>query len=562
MSIMYLHPRHHDTWEALDKHDRNRAGNDEAEWVEVGFMQLPVADGNGDDCSVGEVGYPNVCKYGAKRINSAGRPNPIILPMVYEGLRLLMEWKVENINAYLSQLIEHFAFRVTSYNSASTSSNHFNPIALRILSKPRRSGHIIGIEIHPNCNLSPGLICKRLKQQGVHVSCRQKYIRVSPYVYNSTAEMDKLYNTLEQILLSTGVSSTPYPSCILPVVRRKRVLVVGGSGWLGQRICKNFLHSTMDVELHVTYTSTEPVFMPHKKHCYKVDFSDSSSGIEDVIEKVVPDVVIHTAAQSSPARCASDPSTAYKINCPVELVVAIKQYCPSSLLLFMSTDLVYSGDEACVPFFPGIPVSTPSTVYGKTKSSFENEVLTLSHGLILRLSNMIGGGYVYTPPCNGGSVKFLQWVNTCCLKKDMISLKSDEYRSFVFVNDVVKLISSITEAYLSNDLSENHICWQQRVYNVGGPQGLSRLQFAEIVARAQGCTLKVCNTSDTSDNDDSKGRNKWMVTSVLSAEMRNTGSPSEFPPQNVTMDSSLTTTHFGVEFQSIEDGIKDALRSF
>ena len=38
-SIMYLHPRHHNTWESLDQHDRNRLGNNQSEWVEISGMR-------------------------------------------------------------------------------------------------------------------------------------------------------------------------------------------------------------------------------------------------------------------------------------------------------------------------------------------------------------------------------------------------------------------------------------------------------------------------------------------------------------------------------------------
>ena len=36
MSLVYLHPKHHNTWQPIDHHERSRKGSDQASWDEEG----------------------------------------------------------------------------------------------------------------------------------------------------------------------------------------------------------------------------------------------------------------------------------------------------------------------------------------------------------------------------------------------------------------------------------------------------------------------------------------------------------------------------------------------
>lgn len=83
-SIMYLHPRHHNTWESLDQHDRNRLGNDESEWVEISGMHYNSSSST--SISTSTPLYATTYQWGAKRITSGGRINPINSPMIATAL--------------------------------------------------------------------------------------------------------------------------------------------------------------------------------------------------------------------------------------------------------------------------------------------------------------------------------------------------------------------------------------------------------------------------------------------------------------------------------------------
>ena len=149
-----------------------------------------------------------------------------------------------------------------------------------------------------------------------------------------------------------------------------------------------------DIELYVTY---------HKKRlsCYDnkclpvdikqiyMDITDNDS-ITSCISSLKPLCIIHLAAISSLVVCNNDSDLAYKCNCPIAMIDAIKQYCPDCLFVFSSTDLIY--DNGLNPPYKATSNSStylPLNIYGNTKLNFEKHVLELNNGIVLRLSNMI-----------------------------------------------------------------------------------------------------------------------------------------------------------------------------
>ena len=557
-------------------------------------------------------GYPAEYTFGAGRIMCGGRPNPIILPMIEASLDILVNrCSLEHVRRHLRRLGDHLEGHLIDRGSGS-GGGEFSPIGLKMLPRDRRSCNIISLLLHPALNLSAADVVVKLKARGIVVAARQQHIRISPHVYNTTADMDELYSTVRDIVVTAGARMSLTALGEVPHRPRRKVLIVGGSGWLGQYLCKSFLHppassplqdtfSPDRFELHITYNSTRPRFLPacqcHRldltKHLREGDIARSSAdrcgassslcdgGRDDhcvwdvysLVAHLQPDVLIHTAAQASPLQCERDPTTALAVNCPTALVDALQTNCPECLLLYTSTDLVYDGEHAPYPpLQPADPCLAPSTAYARTKLCFEKEVVRYSRGLVLRLSNVIGGGFVFTAPTGGGGIKFLQWIQKAFLNREKVSLKNDEVRSFVAVQDVVSLITHISHLHLSKGLGSVHPCWTQRVYNVGGAAGYSRLDFARCVAQANGSDIRLVEQMASGDESQvgpnqtldrggtTHSKRYWEVVSVSSASLNapidpvtNSCPPSS--PRNVTMDHSVTTEHFGIRFVDIKESM-------
>ena len=234
------------------------------------------------------------------------------------------------------------------------------------------------------------------------------------------------------------------------------ILITGGSGWLGQfvyhelqevlasddyfknlteetstfccfAIDHNFVQRETHIfDVHITYNKNLPEWIS-AENCHKVDFT-SESDMQSCIDACRPDIIIHLAAVSSPLMCEKDPDLAMRVNRPLAFFEIVKRTKPDILFIFTSTDLVYDGEHA--PYEVGASLS-PLTTYGKTKAAFEQDVLTLENGIVLRLSNMLGPPFKYQKV----GCKFFQFLNEAFATREYIGLLHDQIRytaNFVF----------------------------------------------------------------------------------------------------------------------------------
>jgi dTDP-4-dehydrorhamnose reductase len=360
-----------------------------------------------------------------------------------------------------------------------------------------------------------------------------------------------------------------------------KVLLTGSTGWLGQFVCRQLLSGhtfgNETIELFAAYHQSEPEWI-QLDHRVKINLTDTES-VTSTIEKIRPDVVIHLAAISSPALCHKDPDGAHRINCPTALTDAIKTYAPNCLLIYSSTDLVYDGESP--PYRANVSLPKPESVYGYTKLSFEEHVLSLKNGVVLRLSNMLGPKFAYR---NVGA-KFLQWLYESYLKGDSVGLRYDEIRSFVLVDDVLDIIQKLLMRALamksscsssegsgagSTDIFE---AGSPRVFNVGGPVGLSRLDLGNLVVEATGYRMVVIPPPSSPEEKipeviaekfitDQTGTqiDGWRVYYSSNADSIRTS--GIYNPRDVTMEIAQTEEFFGMKFAPPTEAIKKSLESF
>lgn len=505
-----------------------------------------------------------------RRINCGGHASPVNFQMIAASLRLILQWTVPAIQARVTTLTDFIASQLESKGPS---------LGLSVVPANMRCGHIMGIKVDVKvAKISLADLGRKLKEEGILVTLRHSRIRVSPYVHNTLDDMQRVVETLERLI------TTAQHEQLQARGQKKVVLLIGGSGWLGQQIVHAFrnpirstkfssTYLTDTHDLHVTYLSSRPYFLPASQ-CHQLDLS-SAEQCHDLIAALRPDIVINTAAMSSPVACQKQPEKALAVNCPTQLIEAISTHVPDSLTLFTSTDLIYDGEGA--PYSPthvsDVPPVPSRNVYGATKLKCEHAICGLPRGLVFRLSNMVGGNFIYAMPRNGG-MKFLSWVQQSLESHAVVSLKDDEFRSFVLSSDIADLLLSVCVQYDQGLLSASHPCWSQRVYNAGGPQGLSRLDFARIVSAAQGVTLLSGSKNMSTTSPSPPSRNEWSVVAMHSLEMAcasgeevSSLSPERLqelaatlPPRDVTMNSSLTEEHFAIHFSSIESGVDECLQ--
>ena len=319
-----------------------------------------------------------------------------------------------------------------------------------------------------------------------------------------------------------------------------KVLVTGASGFLGSRLLERLLLEEVDAFAGWNRSALQsPSIRVAGSRHVRVDCSNSVE-LREIMKGLTPDVIIHLAAITSPGLCEKDPELSRKVNDASALVDAVLAVAPHTVVVFASTDLVYSGEASTgdlnMHSADNEGLLDPGNVYARTKLEGEQRVRTLENGIVLRLSNMIGPG----------TGKFYDFLRDSIDARKFIGLRSDEYRSFVNVDDVVCLIMKII------DIERAGTGLPTGVFNVGGPQGLSRLELAQCLAEVMGVEMEVAESEEHSGACED---NKWVVHKQSNQQaIEATGI---FNPRDVSMDSSATEEAFKVRFRSMLTTLKE-----
>jgi dTDP-4-dehydrorhamnose reductase len=172
----------------------------------------------------------------------------------------------------------------------------------------------------------------------------------------------------------------------------------------------------------------------------QLDLTDAGCA-HRIVAVVMPDVIVHLAAVSSPATCEKDFERCRIVNSPAALINAVTTLVPQCLFVFTSTDLVYDGERP--PYSPTHDADKlqlpPVNAYGRLKRECEELVLALPRAVVLRLSNVIGPAFAIAPT----GAKFLEWLHRAYKSREYVGLRCDEIRSFVYIDDVVRVICAL-----------------------------------------------------------------------------------------------------------------------
>ncbi|MFQ5689754.1 MAG: aminotransferase class V-fold PLP-dependent enzyme [Gemmatimonadota bacterium] len=127
------------------------------------------------------VDYRERYRAGAARYDVGERSNFILVPMQIAALTLLLEWEPGRIQAYCRDLL---AGLVAALEAS----------GVPVEEAGWRGEHILGIRLPARVDL--GRLERDLRERGIHASLRGDALRISPNVYNSSADIDPLSEVL------------------------------------------------------------------------------------------------------------------------------------------------------------------------------------------------------------------------------------------------------------------------------------------------------------------------------------------------------------------------------
>mmetsp|Transcript_7020 Transcript_7020/g.13007 ORF Transcript_7020/g.13007 Transcript_7020/m.13007 type:complete len:393 (+) Transcript_7020:28-1206(+) len=385
-----------------------------------------------------------------------------------------------------------------------------------------------------------------------------------------------------------------------------RILITGGTGYLGQFLIRDFALEPGPKKFKVWYTSSKGDALPNLpasiRHV-RADFSEAEGVAQFMaaVRELRPHVVVHTAAMASPGACEKAPEVAMKINAPQGLLDALLAMSTQPdaeggswqrpLLIALSTDMVFSGSKEQHDQYRETDAPQPVNVYGQSKVAMEELLLNGMSGttgaceqsdretrlyydlVILRSSNILG------PPAPLAAIKgtkFTQWlaasladvqrtglsdsvgtgdqsINAADYKP--LTLFHDEYRSYVYVGDIVRVVAALIQMRETSADADAFRRSVPQVLNMGGPDALNRVQVAHEVAAALGTRLTCSVRAEAGEEAQviTVEKPKIIPTSRTSVDL---GYPS---PLNIAMDSSFLMQSLGLPMTNINVALRRAL---
>ena len=227
-----------------------------------------------------------------------------------------------------------------------------------------------------------------------------------------------------------------------------RLLIVGASGYIGSPLLES---AKVACDAYGTSSSNAAGLIPLRLE--RPDYFDYS-----LIQ--LADVVLLSGAISAPDICAREHDRAWAVNVTGTSEFIDKVMAQGGRVVFFSSDTVYgeSGDA-----FNETAKSNPAGEYAEMKAEVEKRFL--GHPLFksIRLS------YVFSR-----EDKFTKYLSGCAERGEEADLFHPFYRAIIHRDDVVE-----GALFLAKRWDE----FPQQVINFGGPEVLSRIDFAECLKR-------------------------------------------------------------------------------
>jgi len=130
------------------------------------------------------VDYQDGFQPGARRFDVGESANFTLMPMAVAAMRQLLDWGPGEVQATLAAMTGRIAEAAQTLGLVAGDPAH-------------RAGHFLGLRFP--AGPPPGLL-ESLQRQQVYVSVRGDSMRVTPHVYNSEADVERLLRALRQIL--------------------------------------------------------------------------------------------------------------------------------------------------------------------------------------------------------------------------------------------------------------------------------------------------------------------------------------------------------------------------
>ncbi len=251
----------------------------------------------------------------------------------------------------------------------------------------------------------------------------------------------------------------------------KKILVTGSNGLLGQKLVYK-LKARPDVELVATARGANRLLDQTGYTFYQLDI-ENRENVDEVIDAVKPDHIIHTAAMTQVDDCELDHAACDRANVDAVQYMVNAAERNNCHFVHISTDFIFNGEEGP---YDEEGVADPLSYYGNAK--WKGELIVQQSKLKWAILRTV---LVYGIVDNMSRSNIVLWAKGALEKGEPINVVDDQFRS----------------PTLAEDLADGCILAVDKqatgIYNISGKDQLSIIDLVRTVADYYGLDKSLIN---------------------------------------------------------------------
>lgn len=233
----------------------------------------------------------------------------------------------------------------------------------------------------------------------------------------------------------------------------KKILVTGGSGLLGSRIV-----GLAKADHQIIPTHFRDSLFPNSM---KLDITKKRS-VFQIVQRIHPDIIIHTAAETNVDKCENNRVWAWKTNAESTGNLAEASEKTNAKMVYISTDYVFDGEKG---MYTEEDKPNPVDYYGLTKLKGEEFLTQHSKDYVIARPSVVYGW-------NRRKLNFVTWIIESLRQGKNVQVVDDHFNSPTLADNLAEALFEVIESDLSG------------IYHIAGSERISRYEFSRKVAKA------------------------------------------------------------------------------
>ena len=256
----------------------------------------------------------------------------------------------------------------------------------------------------------------------------------------------------------------------------KRILITGSNGLLGQKLVELLKQETSILTIATAVGKNRLPFQDDYEY-HQMDITNPIE-VTEVVGKLKPDVIIHTAAMTNVDQCEMEKDACWKLN--VTAVEYLVEACQKNNVFFLhvSTDFIFDGKSG-----PYSEEAEPNPVSFYGWSKFAAEKVVISSDINWAIARTV---LVYGIAHDMSRSNIILWVKKSLEEGRQIKVVTDQFRTPTLAEDLA------TGCFLIANKEEKGI------FNISGKDFLTPYEMAMMAADFFGLDKSLISPTDAS----------------------------------------------------------------